>query len=131
MYPTFHSGQILFASKHRASIHVGEIVIFAIEDEVYIKRVCAMPGQSVRLYKRPGGEWKVAHDPDVVRSFELGLTTTRFEWKDEVVPIGRIWVEGDNYKTGLGSVNYGCIPLEDVLATVPGPDPPAMRDEDV
>ncbi|MEN6616464.1 MAG: signal peptidase I [Syntrophorhabdus sp.] len=96
MEPTVLSGDRVLADKtayQRMAPKKGDIIIFVFKDDRskrYIKRLEAMPGDTVRLV----------------------------DGSMQTVPHGAVYVLGDNKEHSVDSRNFGFVPLSDVTAKV-------------
>lgn len=47
MNPTYHSGQLVFCEQNDGNLKRGDVVIIHLENDVYIKRIIACPGDHI------------------------------------------------------------------------------------
>lgn len=104
MVPTFQQGERLLVSRAYwlvGDIRRNDIVVIETDDDVIIKRVYALAGETVDLLNAP-------RDPAI----------WRFEDGDFVVPPGMIYVLGDNWPASQDSRHLGPFPMEKVMGKV-------------
>jgi signal peptidase I len=130
MEPSLKPGQVLVMRRElgQAPYQKGDVVAFRHEGDVYIKRVAGTPGQTVWLFRPPGGE---AHDITVVdpdnraefaRFQRLAQAHGRMHLFPVRVPNGALFVIGDNTFLSVDSRALGCIPIETVIGRVDAPE---------
>lgn len=100
---------------------VGDALGFRTGEADYVKRVIALPGQTVSVDHRGTlrVDGSVVHEPYL----GAGMWASRVPFR-VTVPPGRVFVMGDNRpasqdsRSHLGSPGGGSVPLEDVIGTV-------------
>jgi signal peptidase I len=126
MAPTFHNGEVFVMSRTAREVRVarGDTVIFELHGQVYIKRVLALPGETVwgvdssEIEGYPDQLLKpeevsrirdvTRHSPGVGRVVHVH------------VPPGHIFVVGDAETASYDSRNFGPIPLSAIRGRVVG-----------
>ncbi len=114
MDPTYHNGQWLLVRRPNwpsPRLKVGDVVVFRLEDDILVKRIAALGGQSIPdergvllirpSHKRPG-TWEQA----IVATAPLQ------------VPEGQIYVLGDNPPVSDDSRSFGPVPVSALLGRV-------------
>ena len=129
MAPTFHNGDIVIVSKIN-QIHQSDLIVFNVPDseleEVYIKRVIGVPGDSIemkddRLYinNEPVNEEYLTEEK---QKASIGYFTEDFTLKDYTgkskVPEGHFFVMGDNRPISKDSRIIGFIPEDQIIGEV-------------
>lgn len=74
----------------RGDVRVGDVVVAASKTspgDTVVKRVLALPGECVRVRSLRDGSFRV-----------------------EEVPLGHVWLQGDNYHSSQDSRDYGAMP---------------------
>jgi len=117
MAPTYHSGEVFVMSRAAADTPIarGDTVIFELRGQVYIKRVVALPGETVWGLDSSDIE---GYPDELLKPAELKRmrdVTRRSPAIGRVVhvhvPPSHIFVLGDNETASLDSRNFGPIPL--------------------
>ncbi len=114
MMPTFHSNQIVLATKAK-DIRKGDIVVFRNDfKEIVVKRVAYVSGDYYYYHIRKDGEYELIDNSyqSVLDCMEVYGTKTIMENK---VPLKRIYVLGDNYNNSDDSRRFGTVELSDVM----------------
>jgi signal peptidase I len=126
MDPTFHNGQWLLIRRNNwpsPPLKVGDVVVFRMDDDVLVKRIAALGGQTAPeprelLLIRPShqrpGSWETAVVPTPPRH----------------VPNGQLYVLGDNPPVSDDSRSFGPVPVSALLGRVlrwKDPGPPKQR----
>lgn len=137
MYPTVLPGDILFAEKSyncpgcRHSVSRGDVAVFVYPDNrnrYYIKRVLALPGDSVNISPdglsvngKLLGQRNNTDNGEITES--IGGKTWQVKWAKntdqkifqmEVTP-GHAFVLGDNRSKSNDSRSFGLVPLSDIV----------------
>ncbi len=127
MAPSFRNGQVflMWRVRDRSQIEQGEVVVFQVRGERYLKRVRATAGQSV---------WGVESDdlegvPDVIVSHpeaeRVRLVARERPGMGRVVnitvPPGHVFVVGDAERNSYDSRHFGPVPLKAVQGRVVAP----------
>ncbi len=124
MAPTFHSGQVFLMSQLRdpVSIDRGEVVLFDLAGQSYIKRVYAVAGDEVWGVAQPGDDgvfsWVVPVS-DLLNTRDY-LIAHPYAGKlmSLVVPPGQVFVLGDAWADSYDSRSYGPVPVAAVRGRV-------------
>ena len=123
MFPTFHNGEYILTNKVEfkfADPHRGDVVIFkspANKDIDYIKRVIALPGETIKLsnsnYYINGKKLDESrYLADTVKTYGGAFLAENVEF---TVPAGKYFVSGDNRQHSSDSREFGPIPKEDFI----------------
>lgn len=118
MTPTFANNSWQLGDKKRNDNFTrGDVIVFRIKNETYIKRIVALQGDLIPVYFTldDGQFYASIIYPEAV---EQGLVDN---WV--TVPTDYIWVESDN-PYGLGSGQIGLVNVQDVIATLDSKAPP-------
>ncbi len=118
MEPTLNSGDRGFILKSTKEIAVGDIIVFHYDDRELIKRVIALPGDTVQI---SGSRVLVNNEPlveDYLITYPEATTFVPNEGATLTVPENELFVLGDNRLNSNDSRRIGTIPLEDVLGKV-------------
>lgn len=122
MEPTLHSGQVVLVNRRhyqRQEIQRGDIVAFHHDGMAQIKRVLALPGDSVWEIRYDNSDSVFLADPGVLEetrqalAYAVGakLTETR-------VPPGTLYLLGDGGNASYDSRNYGPVPVDSLIGRV-------------
>lgn len=124
MKPNFHTGERLIVNKILYDIRTpkrGEVVVFhATPDKDFIKRVIALPGETVRVQ---GDEVYINGEPldepylrQVVEQAKLaGKPYNDLNWSESTVPEGSVFVMGDNRSDSTDSRMIGPVPFDNIV----------------
>ena len=109
MEPTLKSRQFVLVKRMETDIETGDIVVFSISGETYIKRVFASSGDTVELkdgliYVNGASVHPYKYDSAVEISYDLGY--------------GEFFVMGDNADTSMDSRVFGLILSEQIIGKV-------------
>jgi len=99
MYPTLNDREIVFAKKNPSKISEGEIIIFRINDEVFIKRVIATHGSNVKI----DGETDKIYINGVETIYSVSISDGTV--KEIIIPENKFFVIGDNHNESIDSRN--------------------------
>ena len=125
MAPSFRGGQVFLMSPLRNphALKRGDVVVLKVGRETYIKRVRALPGDSVW-----GVDWEdtdgrpdylVSDAEELARLLRLAGRVPAMGHVVEVkVPPGRVFVVGDAITNSHDSRHFGPVPLEAVKGRV-------------
>jgi signal peptidase I len=122
MLPTYKNGDVVIAAKMVGTLKRGDVVLVLKDSEVIIKRVSALPGETLQ-----GDE-----------AFNYGRAWDRFEQppppadplKEIRVPADSIAVLGDNASVSEDSRIFGPVPLTDILGKVINARPKRQSNSD-
>lgn len=120
MSPELHSGQIVMLDRHYYRQHPlerGQVVAFRWQERTYVKRVYALPGDTVRLLCNQGYCSPIR--PDAVAALRrvvakhpiLSIRETR-------VPLDHFFCLGDYPSASVDSRELGPIPVDAILGRV-------------
>jgi len=125
MAPAFHDGQVFLMArlKDRRCLKRGDVVVFEEGGRSYIKRIRALPGDTVS-----GVDWQeMSGFPDYLCSSRTELDRLRRVVRAAPavgrivhlkVPPGRVFLAGDAQAWSLDSRHFGAVPLEAVKGRV-------------
>lgn len=122
---TFHNGDYILTSKIAYRFEkpeLGDIVVFespSNPDVDYIKRIIGVPGDRIMVSNgavtRNG---KVLAEPYAERPISVFQGGFLQEGQEVVVPVGYVWVMGDNRPRSSDSREFGFIPQEHIVGKV-------------
>lgn len=108
MLPTFHNGQLVLVTRfHRGPWQRGDVVLAKVGDDILIKRIAALPGDTIPLER--------------ARAFRHVLEffdTTGDPQAPLRVPAGFVVVLGDNWQVSDDSRSFGPVAIKDILGSV-------------
>lgn len=109
MEPTYKHGSIHLANKKISSLQHGNVIIFKVKNETYIKRIVALPNDEIPVcYGIENGRFYSS----IVTMKYVGLDLTH-EWI--TIPEGYVWVEGDAENISSGSGYIGLVDIKDII----------------
>ncbi|HBM79488.1 MAG: signal peptidase I [Clostridiales bacterium] len=112
MQPTLYDRNIVVTQKNIGSLKHGEVVIFdarPIDDELYIKRVIGLPGETVEIK----GGFVYVNNKKLDEPYLESDTRTDPDMK-VIVPKGEVFVLGDNRLVSQDSRVIGTIPIKKI-----------------
>ncbi|TCJ98278.1 UNVERIFIED_ORG: signal peptidase I [Anoxybacillus amylolyticus] len=112
MNPTIQSNDFIVFEKTRQLIHRGDVVVFAKDGELLVKRVVALEHDTVEV--KNGYLWvngKRIHEPYV-------RELPQYELKKQIVPKNSVFVLGDNRNHSVDSVAFGAISVNQIKGRV-------------
>lgn len=120
MEPTLKDRDYLFLSRQAYRVGEpkrGQIVVFPVgDDKLYIKRVVALPGETVSIHDGKVFVNGKAQDQAFTKE---GTTLEGIAGKNTItVPQGQLFVMGDNRNHSEDSRFIGCINIQDVTGVV-------------
>lgn len=133
MSPTLHSGQLVWADRfyygnHRPSR--GEVVVFRLNGETYVKRIYRGPGERM-TYMRNQGDF-IAPVRESQARYWKDLPDSPIRLTDMQIPEGFVFVMGDNYEDSQDSREFGLVPISALLGRVTTPPQPVrFSDQEV
>jgi len=115
MEPTLHDGDALVVEKisaHFESPSVGDIVVAAAPDtgQPVVKRVVAVGGDSIGIEDGVLIRNGVAVEEPYANEDQMG----GYFWGPEVVPVGAVFLLGDNRLESHDSRAYGAVPADSI-----------------
>lgn len=119
MEPTYRDGSWHLANKKSKSLAHGDVIVFKIKNEIYIKRIVAMAGDEVPVcYGISDGQLYASIVP-----MEYVWLKLQHEWIS--IPIDYIWVEGDAVNNvSVGSGYIGLVDVKDIIGVMNYTEPP-------
>ncbi len=125
MLPTLHPGDRVFGEKISSkvgAVHAGDIVTFrdpTDETTVLVKRVIALPGQTVDLKDgRVYVDGALLHEPYLSAGKTYPLPSFRRLSYPVSLSEGQVWVMGDNRPHSQDSRVFGPLRMSDLIARV-------------
>lgn len=119
MEPTYKHGSWHLANKKNRALQHGDVIVFKINNETYIKRIVALQGDEIPVcYGLNEGRFYASIVP--MEYIRMNLS---HEWVS--IPIDYIWVEGDapnNMSAGSGYI--GLVDVKDVMGIMNYTDVP-------
>jgi signal peptidase I len=124
MAPAFHSGQVFLTSRvpNPEGLRKGDVVLVAVDDQVFLKRVFALGGDRVWLLESAADEQEA---PQVVLTPDLPRSRPWAPWYGEAVQLHRltipekhVYVLGDSLANSYDSRHFGPVPWEAVRGRV-------------
>lgn len=120
MVPTYHNGDILLTEKvtDDTDLAIGDVVVFRNEEtngSSYIKRICALPGDTVQIVNGVLYVNRVPQETDFDKMAYNGIADTMF-----TVPEGSYFVLGDNRNHSNDSRLIGCVDRASIRFRVRG-----------
>ncbi len=124
MAPAFHSGQVFLTSRVAGpeSVRKGDVVLLAVDDQVFLKRVFALGGETVWLLDavRHGQQVRrVVRPAEVARLHRLASPYGEPVQLERItVPKEHVYVLGDSAANSYDSRHFGPVPLDTVRGRV-------------
>ncbi len=133
MSPTLEDGDLYLIDRtyyRRHPVRRGDVVIFRHAGETYIKRVLALPGDTVYVWKYRGDREDTLIEACQLEPFRRAVRQSTWARTIRLVkrrlPPGTCYVVGDNIQGSVDSRVFGPIPLEAIAGRVitapPRPD---------
>jgi signal peptidase I len=126
MEPTLRSGarRVLDRSYYRSyPLRRGDIVVFRLQGETYIKRVHALPGERLALLRYDDNAGDALLDPTAAARLRRLHAAGRLEdrWVVSLtIPPGHCFVVGDNDRLSIDSRHFGSVPVSAILGRIVG-----------
>jgi len=113
MEPTYKNGSWHLANKKGRQLQRGDVIIFKIKNETYIKRIVALSGDEIPVcYGINDGQFYAS-----IVSMEYVWLNLSHEWIS--IPLDYIWVEGDAPNNiSLGSGYIGLVDVKDIIGVM-------------
>jgi signal peptidase I len=131
MAPTFRGGQVVIMrrfSRAPASLRRGDVVVFEMDGQRYIKRVYALAGDGLWGIDWPETEAPLDEIIDAINVERMRDVLRRCENLGEVVhltvPAGHMFVIGDAMGRSYDSRHFGSIPVDAIRGVVVAALPP-------
>ena len=114
MNPTFVNGEIIIARKMPCDINKGDVIVFKIDEDIYVKRVIALGGDEVRNDEKSGIVYVNDKEVALYKGEESGTIN------NYVIPENKYFVVGDNYDVSIDSRSekIGLIESKDIQAVL-------------
>ena len=122
MSPTYHSGRLLVGWRqmfcHNKPFRRGEVVLFRHDGETLLKRIYALPGDEVVIFRLDEGFNLLVQAGEYLRYYRLveEIGPARIDRFD--VPEGQLFLLGDAPQVSLDSRTFGPVPQSTVIARV-------------
>ena len=120
MEPTLADGKVVWVDRFHYGKHPpkrGEVVVFRLNGQTYIKRVYRGPGETVH-YLECDGEWMAPIREtrrDQMRAMTRRSGASAFKIREIPVPKDAIFVLGDNLHESEDSRKFGPVPLSAII----------------
>ena len=118
MTPTFHSGQMFLMSRSPSAgeLSRGDVVIFRLEGETFIKRIVGLPGDALSGIDWAPPDGKLDYVLEARQVGPMRKLLRRYHGLGRVVetrvPAGHVFVVGDAANRSTDSRQLGPIPLD-------------------
>jgi signal peptidase I len=131
MSPSMRNGSFYLldrTARHSDNLQKGDVVVFAHNGTTYVKRVLALPGDTVYVFTLPG-----SGRDEFVMDWELEkmqrLASQRKRWYalkvvERRVPDGHFYAVGDHLSNSVDSREFGPVPVEALVGKVVDPPDP-------
>lgn len=122
MSPTYHNGRLLVGRRQVFSrnrpFRRGEVVLFRHDGETLLKRVYALPGDEVVIFRLEEGFNLLVQAGDYLKYYRLveEIGAARIDRFD--VPAGQLFLLGDAPLVSVDSRSFGPVPQSSVVARV-------------
>lgn len=107
MNPTYKHGDILLATKS-TDINKNDVVVFKQSDEVFIKRVYAVPGDTI----------EIIDNGIYINGIKLSQYSCEQDDCKFVLEDGEYYLLGDNCNNSVDSRSFGCVPKSRIISKV-------------
>lgn len=111
MMPTLKDGDTGKAYKN-GSIKRGDIIVFAKNNVVYVKRVIGLPGETITINNEVYINGEQLDESEYL--IESRISTNGSGW-EYTLSENEYWVMGDNRHSSVDSRDFGAIKLSDVI----------------
>ena len=111
MNPTFHDGQVVFAAAVNRPLQRGDVVIVNHGVDKLIKRIAFLGGDSFVQVDFPGSSWFTPCSGGSVKSLALH----HVPYRRTTIPLGTVYVVGDNFANSTDSTSFGPVPESSVV----------------
>lgn len=118
MQPTYSDHEVVIASTDIGVLRRGDVVVVDSPMGPIIKRIAYLPGDHIK-YVYFGGEWMMGSE----KALRMLKHPEKFPTKTEVVPIGTVYVLGDNWLVSIDSRQFGVVPISKITAKLPNAKP--------
>lgn len=124
MRPAFKSGQVALMDKRSSDLsHLkrGDIIVFHHGREIFIKRVFALQGETIRMLNFSNGATGMIGDDAFPADRILRLARThpgQVHISPLRIPQGKVFVVGDNRTYSVDSREFGPIPVTAIVGKV-------------
>jgi signal peptidase I len=119
MSPTLRSGKMIWIDRAYYRTHRpqrGEVVVFKLGDQVYVKRVYRVGGESYfTLDTARWGFTPIREGREKEMAARFGHRANTLRVREVGIPEGHVFVLGDNYFDSIDSRELGPIPIESIL----------------
>lgn len=120
MQPTYGDREVAIASTDVAVLRRGDVVVVDGPQGPIIKRIAYLPGDKIK-YVFFGGEWMMGSE----KALRMLKHPEKFPTKIETVPLGHVYVLGDNWLVSIDSRQFGVVPISNITAKLPNAKPKA------
>lgn len=112
MEPTIQPNDFIVFEKSKQTIHRGDVVVFAKDGELLVKRVVALEHDTVEM--KNGYLW--VNGKRIHESYVRELP--QYELERQIVPENSVFVLGDNRNHSMDSAAFGAIPVNQIKGRV-------------
>lgn len=124
MANTYLDREVAIGTTDTRELAVGDVVVIELNGSTFVKRIAHLPGDKVE-HTKIGSLWVPTY---MIRHKSL-KHPERFPTKFVEIPMGEIYVLGDNSQISIDSRQLGTIPLANVKSKLIDPKPKSAPKE--